>query len=91
MNYLQAVQGQLNPPDAISAIQSQADTELGRNLSGEEKTFLLTKFHPNILLGEIQKVIYFMFILHLIHNFDLVWVWILEVPAVIEADAKTFL
>ena len=91
MNYLQAVRGHLNPPDAISAIQSQADTELGRNLSGEEKTFLLTKFHPNILLGEIQKVIYFIFILHFIHNFDLVWVWILEVPVIIEADARLFL
>ena len=91
MNYLQAVRGHLNPPDAISAVQAQADTELGRNLSGEEKTFLLMKFHPNILLGEIQKVIYFMFILHLIHNFDLVWVWILKVPVIIEEDAGHFM
>ena len=37
------------------AIQSQAETELRRNLSKEEEAFLFRSFPPNILLGKIQK------------------------------------
>jgi hypothetical protein len=58
MNFSQAVKGQLTRSGAIRAIQSQADTELGRKLTKEEESFLFTKTHPNILLGQIQKVWY---------------------------------
>ena len=56
MNFSQAVRGQLDPSQAMMSIQSQAQTELGRSLSQEEEAFLLTNFHPNTLLGQIQKV-----------------------------------
>ena len=59
MNFLQAVKGQLKPSQAIMAIKSQAETELIRSLSKEEEAYLFTKFPPNILLGQIQKVIYY--------------------------------
>ena len=57
MNYLQAVKGQLQPSQAIMAIKSQAETELRRSLNREEEEYLFTNFPPNILLGQIQKVI----------------------------------
>ena len=55
MNFSQAVKGQLTTPAAIMAIQSQAETELGRNLSKEEETYLFSKSQPNILLRQMQK------------------------------------
>jgi hypothetical protein len=58
MNFSQAVKGYLTRFGAIRAIQSQAETELGRKLSKEEEYLLSSKTHPNIFLGQIQKVYY---------------------------------
>ena len=55
MNFSQAVKGQLTRPGAVRAIQSQAETELGRKLTKEEESLLFSKSHPNIFLGQIQK------------------------------------
>ena len=55
MNFSQAVRGQLTTSGAINAIQSQAETELGRNLSKEEESFLFSHTHPTLLSGQIQK------------------------------------
>ena len=55
MNFSQAVKGQLTHPAAILAIQSQAETELGRSLTKEEESYLLSKNTPHILLGQMQK------------------------------------
>ena len=55
MNFSQAVRGQLTTPSAIMAIQSQAETELGRNLSKEEESFLFSNTNPKVVLGEMQK------------------------------------
>ena len=60
MNYSQAVQGQLTRSGAIRAIQSQAETELGRKLNPEESTSLwCTGSSPHAVLKQIQKVNYF--------------------------------
>ena len=70
MNFSHAVKGQLTRLGAISGIQSQAETELGRKLLNEEEPFLLSSTSPNILLGQIQKVninIYLLNQLQLIH------------------------
>ena len=56
MNFSQAVKGHLTRSGAIRAIQSQAETELGRKLSKEEESFLFTKNDPNIFLAQIEKV-----------------------------------
>jgi hypothetical protein len=56
MNFSQAVKGQLSRPGAVRAIQSQAETELGRKLSKEEESLLFRNIHPNTFLGQIQKV-----------------------------------
>ena len=55
MNFSQAVKGQARRPGAVRAIQSQAETELGRKLSKEEESLLFSNCHPNIFLGQIQK------------------------------------
>ena len=55
MNYSQAARGHHTRGGATMAIQSQAETELGRKLSKEEETFLSSKLTPSSLLGEIQK------------------------------------
>ena len=55
MNFSQAVKGQLTRPGAIRAIQSQAETEIGRNLTKSEESFFFTNNPPNILLSNIQK------------------------------------
>ena len=56
MNFSQAVRGKMSTSVAISAIQSQAETELGRQLTKEEETFLFTNCdNPISLLGMIQK------------------------------------
>ena len=57
MNFAQAVRGQLTRSGAIRAIQSQAETELGRKLSPEEATSLWCgRTSPNVLLEGIRKV-----------------------------------
>ena len=56
MNYSQAARGHHTRGGATMAIQSQAETELGRKLSKEEELFLSTKLSPSSLLDEIQKV-----------------------------------
>ena len=55
MNFSQAVRGQVTTSGAIKAIQSQAETELGRNLSKEEENFLFSHTNPSLLFGQIQK------------------------------------
>ena len=56
MNYSQAARGHHTRGGATMAIQSQAETELGRKLSKEEEIFLSSQLTPSSLLGEIQKV-----------------------------------
>ena len=56
MNYAQAARGHHTRGGVTRAIQSQAETELGRKLSNEEEIFLSTKFSPCSLLDEIKKV-----------------------------------
>ena len=56
MNYAQAARGHHTRVGVTMAIQSQAETELGRKLSKEEEIFLSTKFSPCSLLDEIKKV-----------------------------------
>ena len=56
MNYAQAARGHHTRGGVTRAIQSQAETELGRKLSKEEEIFLSTKFSPPSLLDEIKKV-----------------------------------
>ena len=57
MNFSQAVKRQLTRSGAIKAIQSQAETELGRKLNPEEATSLwCTGTSPHALLEGIQKV-----------------------------------
>ena len=55
MNFSQAVKGLLSTPAAIMAIQSQAETELGRKLNREEESFLFANTNPNIVLGQMRK------------------------------------
>jgi hypothetical protein len=56
MNFSKAVKGHPTKSFAIKAIQSQAETELGRKLTKEEESILFSKTHPNILLDQIEKV-----------------------------------
>jgi hypothetical protein len=56
MNFSRAVKGHLTRPGAIRAIQSQAETELGRMLSKDEESFLFTNTPPIILRAQIEKV-----------------------------------
>ena len=56
MNFSQAVKGHLTRSGAIRAIQSQAETELGRKLSREEESILFNNTPPNILQAQIEKV-----------------------------------
>ena len=57
MNFSQAVKRQLTRSGAIRAIQSQAETELGRKLNPEEATSLwCAGTSPHTLLEGIQKV-----------------------------------
>ena len=67
MNFSQAVKGQLTRSGAIRAIQSQAETEIGRKLNPEEATSLWCgKTSPNALLEGIQKVKQFNIFLKLV-------------------------
>ena len=56
MNFSRAVKGHLTRTGAIRAIQSQAETELGRKLSREEESLLFNNTDPNILQAKIEKV-----------------------------------
>ena len=56
MNFSQAVRGPHTRGGDTKAIQSQAETELGRKLNREEERFLSVKYTPSSLLGEIDKV-----------------------------------
>ena len=56
MNFSKAVKGHPSKSFTIKAIQSQAETELGRKLTKEEESILFFKTHPNILLDQIEKV-----------------------------------
>ena len=56
MNFAQAVLGRLSRSGVTSAIQSQAETELGRPLNDDEMNFLFSRSTPNTVLEQIQKV-----------------------------------
>ena len=56
MNYSKALRGRLEKPAAIRGVQSQAETELNRELSKEEEALLFSHVDPNMLLEGIQKV-----------------------------------
>jgi hypothetical protein len=56
MNFSRAVKGHLTRTGAIRAIQSQAETELGRKMSKEEESLLFSNTQPNSLWAQIEKV-----------------------------------
>ena len=56
MNFVQAVLGRLSRSGIARAIQSQAETELGRPLNDDEIHFLFSRSTPKTVLEQIQKV-----------------------------------
>ena len=54
MNYAQAVKGKVTRSSAMREITSQSELELGRTLSPEEESKLLSKFSPQIIHDRIQ-------------------------------------
>ena len=56
MNYSRALKGKVTRSSAIREITSQSELELGRPLSLEEETKILSKFSPVIIQERIQKV-----------------------------------
>ena len=59
MNFSQAVRGQLTTSGAINAIQSQAETELGRNLSREEESNSLVWTDSEVWLWLLEVPVVF--------------------------------
>ena len=58
MNFARAVQGRLTRSSIFEAIQSQAETELGRMISKEEQNRIFAENTPSAVLDKIQKVIF---------------------------------
>ena len=56
MSFAQAVLGRLTLSSVTSAIQSQAETELGRSLNEDELSSLFSRSTPNAVLDQIQQV-----------------------------------
>ena len=56
MSYANAVKGKVTRSSAIREITSQSELELGRPLSLEEESKILSKFSPHIIQERIQKV-----------------------------------
>ena len=56
MSFAQALLGRLTRAGIASAIQSQAETELGRPLNDAEVTLLFSRCTPVAVLEKIQKV-----------------------------------
>lgn len=73
MSYADIVKMRLPNDREIDLIRSQAETELGRMLQTEEESLLFTRFTPNMLCSQINKVwsnaitLYFMIFS--------VWIW----------------
>ena len=57
MNFAQAVKGRLTRSATVGAIQSQAETELGRKLKKEEEDQIFSHSPPKEVLLQIQKVL----------------------------------
>jgi hypothetical protein len=87
MNFSRAVKGHLTRAGAIRAIQSQAETELGRKLSKEEESLLFTNTHPNIFQAQIEKVLTKCFIEFCSNPlYCLVWIWLPQIQVVLEPE-----
>ena len=56
MSYSQVVRGVLTRSGAIKEIDSQAELELGRPLTGVEKTSIFNRFNPQNVVERIKKV-----------------------------------
>ena len=56
MNFARAVKGRLTRSNIFEAIQSQAETELGRMITKEEQNLIFAKDPPSVVLDQIQKV-----------------------------------
>ena len=56
MNFAKAVKGKQTRASSMRDIQSQAETELSRQLSKEELDALFKNGSPNDILEQIQKV-----------------------------------
>ena len=56
MNYSRAVKGSWATSGATREIASQAEVELGRELTNEEEMNLFQKMSPQTLLYRIEKV-----------------------------------
>ena len=56
MNFSQAVRGGFTNFGKQHAIESAAETELGRSLTKEEKVSLSTRFSIDLLYANVQKV-----------------------------------
>ena len=68
----------------MNAIQSQAETELGRKLSKEEEVLIFTNHPPVVVLEQIETVIDSYFVLFKIKVYIIisVWVWFPQIPPV---------
>ena len=56
MNFSRAVKGSFTRSGVIREIDSQAELELGRSLTDDEKSKLFAKFPVNQVLDKIDKV-----------------------------------
>ena len=56
MNFSRAVKGSFTRSGVIREIDSQAELELGRSLTDDEKSKLFSKFPVNQVLDKIDKV-----------------------------------
>ena len=84
MNFAHAVLGRLSRTGVMNAIQSQAETELGRKLSKEEEVLIFTNHPPVVVLEQIETVIDSYFVLFKIKVYIIisVWVWFPQIPPV---------
>ena len=56
MNYAQAAMGKLTHDQVLRYIDSQCETELGRNLDPLEKDQLFSRFSPDVVRNRIHQV-----------------------------------
>ena len=56
MNYSRAVKGSLTQSGAMREIASQAELELGRQLTNEEELTIFQRFSPQAIVDNIEKV-----------------------------------
>ena len=57
MNFAEAVKGRITRSTKLETIRSAAQTEFGRDITGNEETLLLGKFGLNDIYVKFKKVI----------------------------------